>query len=317
VNGALEPVRVDQVTTSARRSIGAIACLAVLCAASAANARVPKEAQSAAAKAQKAAKAGMHDEALDLYISAFELSDSPQFLANAAAVEVVLGHYERAYKRYEKALAHRKTKRRLRRRLGKALEQLEPHYQSAVEQRKNARNARDAAAKEAEQWQKKAARKAAAKAQKSMLQAARDELEKRRETEAQRRDKERHEENAARLQAEREWKGVAGWSALAVGALVAGGGAWALLRYQDGQAQLNDELGATNAGNRFEGLDYATYKSRQANVNQQALFSTIGFAVGGTALLAGAWFTLSRPSAPSVSLAPLPGGGMLFASGAL
>lgn len=282
-----------------------------------AQAKVSSDAQKMSAAARKAARSGKHDKAFDLYIGAFKLSDAPGFLAAAAAMEVALGRYERAYKRYEKALAHSKMKRRLRRRIRKALDKLEPNYRSAVQQRNKAADAREAAANAADERQTKAKRRDAARAQKKLIDAARADLEARQKKESNRRRREQNEETAARLQAERDWKGVAGWSALAAGAVVAGSGVWALLSYRDGQAQLNGELGKPNPADRFEALDYETYKSRQEEVNQRAVLSTVGVAVGGAALLVGAWFTLSRPGVNRLSLTPLPGGGLIFASGAL
>lgn len=302
------------------RSLALVACLGVTSAIAVITPQAAQAANDVAKKAvraaKKAARAGDHEAAVELYVEAFEATDKPGFLVDAAGIEVTLGRYEQAYRRLERALNHGSAKRRLRRRIRRVLDKLEPQYQSAVQQRRSAEAARQSAEEDAQKRSQKARSTAAAEDQRRVLEAARKDLEQRQDRESKRRDRERAEEQAARREAEREWKSVAGWAAVATGLGIAGGGGWLLMQFQTGQAALNEEVGARNAGGKFDGLDYGNYRRRQEQLNQDATIAVTSVAAGGGVALLGAWFLISRPGEAKIALSPRRGGGLLVVGGA-
>ena len=276
----------------------------------------PSEQERAAVKAAKAAqKDGDHEAALEHWLAAFEASDDPGHLVAAAEVEITMNRAIDAYRHLERALLHRAAKRRFKRHVRRMLDKLEPHYLGALAQKKKADEARRAAEQEAERRRAEAKRKAQAEEQRRVLAAARDDLARQKQLEAKRKERELREERAARMQAERDWKGTAGWSTLAAGTVAAGAMTWWFLDYLSGQESLNKDVGAENSAGRFEGLDYRTYKSRQDELNRQATLSVAGIAVGGAAVAAGAWFLLSRPTPVDIVLSPGDGGWRFSARG--
>ncbi|GEM_PF-3172933 len=295
----------------------AAACAIAVVALSAhnADARVPKAAKNAARVAKKAARAGDNDKAIDYYQTAYDLSDSPGYLYQRAMIEAKIGRYEAAYKRLEKVAAHPKAKRGLRRRARKKLDKIEGAYLSAVEQRKQAENAKRLAQEEADRQERSARRQRAAQEQKEAVAHARLALARRKAEDAARRKRERLEETAARLRAESEWRGTAGWSLLVGGVVIGAGAGYWLTGYFDEQAALNAELGDENSAGRFEGLDYATYKSRQEELNRSAMIGTAGTVVGGIALVTGSALLISRPAVPDVAIGPAFGGRGLLVRG--